>query len=328
MRKQAAAWDIDELDREILAALDFGARQGLAAITEKVDISSQLLDYRLKSLRKRGVLIGFRPVIDSFKLGFFYYRLFARISDTSPRRVAKIAAFARKTRQVLWCYQMRGRYNLVLSFWARSVREFEELSHSFLAQHGDVLSEYNRDQVYRLRHISIDRLMGKRASRVIDIEESAETFTIDRLDQAILRALTLDSRQPFNSLAKACDTSDKVAAYRIERLEKRGIIKGYRPIVNWPLLGRFHWKLFIRVNLSVHNVVERVLEYIQKSPELFCVLYGIGFPGEIDVEIVVDSHSGVFEYMEELQAALPSCVVGYEQHEFTVVHKVDYLPLS
>jgi DNA-binding Lrp family transcriptional regulator len=328
MKKQIVVSTLDSLDQEILAALDFGARQGLSPITEKVDISPQLLDYRLKSLHKRGVLIGFRPVIDSFKLGFLYYRLFVRLSDTSPQRVARIAAFARRTRQVLWCYQMRGRFNLVLSFWARSLREFEQLSYSFLTEHGEAISEYNQDQIYRLRHMSIDRLMGKRRSRIVDIEESPETFTLDRLDQAILRTLTRDSRQPFNMLAKHCKTSDKVAAYRIERLESRGIIKGYRPILNWPLLGKFHWKLFIRLNLSAPSVVEKVLKYIAASPEVFCILYGVGFPGEVDAEIVVNSHAGVFEYMEQLQAALPSCVLSYEQHEFTAVHKVDYLPLS
>jgi hypothetical protein len=35
----------------------------------------------------------------------------------------------------------------------------------------------------------------------------------------------------------------------------------------------------------------------------------------------------VFDYMERLQAKLPGCIREYEQHEFTAVHKVDYLPL-
>lgn len=319
--------NIDELDREILAALDFGARRGLSSITEKVNISSQLLDYRLKALRKRGILIGFRPVIDSFKLGFLYYRLFVRLTDTSPRRVAKIASFAMKTKQVLWCYQMHGRFNLVLSFWAKSVREFEQLCVSFLTQHGDALAEYNQDQVYRLRHFSIDRLLGKKCSSIVDIEESSEIHTVDALDKAILRALTLDSRQTYSSLAARCETSDKVVAYRVERLEERGIIKGYRPIINWPLLGKFHWKVFIQLNLGARGIIDSVLRYLYDSPEIFCALNGVGFPGEIDIEVVQDSYRGLFNYMEQLQREFPGGIKGYEQMEFTAVHKVDYLPL-
>ena len=67
---------LDDLDRRILSALDFGPRQGLANLVEDLGISPQLLDYRLKSLQKKGVLIGFRAVIDSFKLGFIYSSLF------------------------------------------------------------------------------------------------------------------------------------------------------------------------------------------------------------------------------------------------------------
>ncbi|MFN4894449.1 MAG: Lrp/AsnC family transcriptional regulator [Pseudomonadota bacterium] len=318
---------IDSTDSQILAALDFGARQGLAPITKKVAISPQLLDYRLKSLRHRGVLIGFRPVIDSFKLGFQYYRLFVRLRDMSPRRVTRIASFARKTRQVLWCYQMNGRYNLVLSFWARSVREFEGLCHDFLAQHGDAIDDYNQDQIYRLRHFSIDRLLGKRSSCMVDIEESEEHYKIDNLDQAILRALNKDSRQPFSAIAQSCGTSDKVVAYRVERLEERKIIRGYRPIINWPLLGKYHWKVFIRLNLK-RNIINQALTYIYKTPEVFCTLHGIGFPGEIDIEVVLDSYDGLFEYIARLQNALPGCVRSYEHLEFTTVHKVDYLPLK
>lgn len=318
---------IDHIDREILSALDFGARQGLAPISKKACISPQLLDYRLKSLRKRGIVVGFRPVIDSFRLGYLYYRLFVRLNDTSPQRVAKIAAFAKKTPQVLWCYQMNGRYNLVLSFWARSVQEFERLTLTFLAQHGDAIDDYNQDQIYRLRHFSIDRLFGKRSSCIVDIEESLETFSIDPLDQSILRALTADSRQPYSSIAHVCGTSDKVVAYRVERLEERKIIRGYRPILNWPLLGRYHWKVFIRLNLDKKGIIEKALNYIHKTPEVFCTLHGVGFPGEIDIEVVLDSYKGLFGYIDKLQQAFPGCVKSYERLEFTAVHKVDYLPL-
>jgi DNA-binding Lrp family transcriptional regulator len=319
---------IDQTDRDILTALDFGARQGLASIAEKTCVSPQLLDYRLKSLKKRGILIGFRPVIDSFKLGFLYYRLFVRLSDTSPRRVAKIAQFAKKTRQVLWCYQMNGRYNLVLSFWAQSVQEFEQLTRAFLSQHGEVVEDYNQDQIYRLRHFSIDRLMGQRSSKHVDIEESGQIYKLDELDQAILRALTIDSRQPYSTLAQRCSTSDKVIAYRVGRLEERQIIRGYRPIINWPLLGRYHWKVFTRLNLGQRKVVEKAQEYLAKTPEIFCSLHGVGFPGEIDIEVVLDSYSGLSEYIRKLDQAFPGAVKSYEPLEFTAVHKVDYLPLS
>lgn len=319
---------IDTLDRKILSGLDFGARQGLAPLTKLLSISPQLLDYRLKSLRKRGVLIGFRPVIDSFKLGFLYYRLFVCLSDTSAQRMRRIATFAKNTRQVLWCYQMNGRFNLVLSFWARSARDFEQLTDTFLTKHGDAIEDYNQDQIYRLRHFGIDRLLGGKKSHIVDIEESIETYTIDALDQSILRALTVDSRQPYSKLAQECKSSDKVIAYRVERLEDRHIIRGYRPIINWPLLGKYHWKVFLRLNLQKRGVVNKVLEYVYRSPEVFCTLHGVGFPGEVDIELVLDSYQGLFAYIERLQQAFPGCVKKFEQLEFTAVHKVDYLPLD
>jgi DNA-binding Lrp family transcriptional regulator len=318
---------INELDQAIITALDFGERQGLAPILEKVAISPQLLDYRLRSLQKKKVILGFRPVIDSFRLGFKYFRLFLQISDSSPKRMALIASFSRSHNQVLWCYQMNGRFNLVLVFWARSLAEFEQLTIAFLARHGDVVTEYSQNQIYRLRHFSIGKFFGKKDYSSIDLEESDERIELDTLDLNILRALSNDSRQPFSAIAKRCKTSDKVVAYRIQRLEERQIIRGYRPIVNWAQLGKTHFKVFLRLDLSKKDILSRVLAKLSVTPELFFSLHGVGFPGDIDIELVLDSYQALFVYMESLRKAFPGVVRSFDQLEFTICHKVNYFPL-
>ncbi len=319
---------LDDLDRRVLSALDFGPRQGLANLVEDLGISPQLLDYRLKSLQKKGVLIGFRAVIDSFKLGFLYCRLFVRLTDLSDSRIKSIARYAHKNPQVLWCYQMNGAYDLVISFWCRSVRDFERLTLDFLSRHGESVSDYQQDQVYRLRHCRVDQLLGVGKLKTFDIEETDEHVSLDPLDIKILRVLSTNSRLPYSEIASKCDTSDKVAAYRIERLEERGVIRGYRPVIDWSLLGQAHFKVFIRLDLSVKNIVDTVTSYIYSTPEIFCSLNGVGFPGEIDVELVFESYPKLFEYMERLRKKFPRAIKSYQHMQFTTVHKVDYLPLN
>jgi len=318
---------IDDLDRRILAALDFGARQGLSSIVEDLGITPQLLDYRLKSLRKKGVLIGFRAVIDSFRLGFLYCRLFVRLNDTSEKCIREIARFANKTPQVLWCYQMNGAYDLVISFWCHSVRDFEHLTFNFLTRHGESVAEYNQDQIYRLRHCRIDQLLGVGKLKTFDIEETSEEVSLDPLDIKVLRVLSTNSRLPYSDIASKCGTSDKVVAYRINRLEDQGVIRGYRPVIDWSLLGHSHFKVFIRLDLSIKGIVDSVTSFIFSTPEIFCSLNGFGFPGEIDVELVFESYSKLFEYMERLRQKFPRAIKSYQHMQFTTVHKVDYLPL-
>jgi DNA-binding Lrp family transcriptional regulator len=317
---------LDELDRRILSQLDFGPRQGLSALVRELDTTPQILDYRLKSLQKKGVLIGFRAVIDSFRLGFLYCRLFVRLNDTSEKSMNEIARFANKTPQVMWCYQMLGDYDLVVSFWCHSVSDFERLSFNFLTKHGSVIADYNQDQIYRLRHCGINQLLGTGEQKIFDIQECSEQVAIDELDTKILRVLSTNSRLPYSSIAERCETSDKVVAYRIERLEDRGVICGYRPILDWSLLGYSHFKLFIRLDLSIKGIVEKVNDYIYSTPEVFCSLNGFGFPGELDVELVFESYPKLFDYMEQLRRRFPKAIKGYKHMQFTTVHKVNYLP--
>jgi len=144
------------------------------------------------------------------------------------------------------------------------------------------------------------------------------------------------SRQPTpEALHTAISTSADAEAARQRTVDLLKTIDGSSPTllpvlvdaINWPLLGKFLWKVFIQLNLGARGIIDSLLRYLYDSPEIFCALNGIGFPGEIDIEVVQDSYRGLFNYMEQLQREFPGGIKGYEQMEFTAVHKVDYLPL-
>jgi DNA-binding Lrp family transcriptional regulator len=52
-------------------------------------------------------------------------------------------------------------------------------------------------------------------------------FDIDEVDLKIIQALMKNARADFKDIAAAVGVSDRTVARRIERLEKRGVIRGY-----------------------------------------------------------------------------------------------------
>jgi len=59
-----------DLDVRLLEALRGDARQSARQLADRLSVSASTISNRLRDLRARGVLVGFRPEIDYQKLGF------------------------------------------------------------------------------------------------------------------------------------------------------------------------------------------------------------------------------------------------------------------
>ena len=60
---------------------------------------------------------------------------------------------------------------------------------------------------------------------------------MDKLDWKILRVLDWNGREPANKIAKAVKSDKDVVAYRIKKLEEKGIIVRYYPVLDMYKLG-------------------------------------------------------------------------------------------
>lgn len=107
---------------------------------------------------------------------------------------------------------------------------------------------------------------------------------VDETDKKLLFELNWDCRQTNTSLGKKLHTSKQVVAYRINQLEKEGIIRSYHALIDWRKLGYNS----IRVYLKLHNVTpaieKEIHEYIKKDP-LF--MWSIKFEGDFDLAFYV-----------------------------------------
>ena len=66
---------------------------------------------------------------------------------------------------------------------------------------------------------------------------AAPAVEVDDLDLALLRALAADGRQSQRSLARQVEMSAPAVADRLARLERSGVIRGYRADIDWSALG-------------------------------------------------------------------------------------------
>lgn len=75
---------------------------------------------------------------------------------------------------------------------------------------------------------------------------------IDRIDRKILRELSDDARQTNLKLAERVGLSPSACLRRVQELERSGVIKGYRAVIDRALLDA-GFVVYVAVGLSSHT---------------------------------------------------------------------------
>ena len=90
---------------------------------------------------------------------------------------------------------------------------------------------------------------------------------VDDLDLALLRALAADSRQSQRSLARKIEMSPPAVADRLARLERSGVIRGYRVDIDWAALG-FPVVVYLAVTAGPGTDLSEIIRELRELPEV------------------------------------------------------------
>jgi Lrp/AsnC family leucine-responsive transcriptional regulator len=120
--------------------------------------------------------------------------------------------------------------------------------------------------------------------------------SLDAIDRAVLELLQADGRLTGAEVGRRVGLSQPAAAARIQRLEKRGVITGYRAEVAPAAVG-LNIHAVIRLRTS-HAQLPQALALADRTPEVVstlrvtgedCLLFDVHCPDAARLEQVVDS---------------------------------------
>jgi DNA-binding Lrp family transcriptional regulator len=89
---------------------------------------------------------------------------------------------------------------------------------------------------------------------------------VDDLDLALLRALAADARQSQRALARQIEMSPPAVADRLARLERSGVIRGYRADIDWTALG-LPVVVYLAVTAGAGMDLSKIIREIRELPE-------------------------------------------------------------
>jgi Lrp/AsnC family leucine-responsive transcriptional regulator len=120
----------DATTRRILEELQRDGRLSLAELGRRVGLSPPAVAERVSRLERDGVITGYHARIDPRALGFAL-GVVIRVRP-APREIAKVAALARETPEVVECHRITGEDCFFMKAYVRDVEHLEEVIDRFV----------------------------------------------------------------------------------------------------------------------------------------------------------------------------------------------------
>lgn len=120
-------YKLDRTDVLILDCLQKDAKMSISEIAQIVGMSSGAVDNRIEKLKERGIIQGFRVILNLNKLGegvcFFF---FLRRKKHSLENLESVEAQIRSVPEILQCYTLGGNHDFLIQILLPDISYYVE----------------------------------------------------------------------------------------------------------------------------------------------------------------------------------------------------------
>jgi DNA-binding Lrp family transcriptional regulator len=314
---------LDVKDRKILYELDLDSRQSFRAIGRKVGLSKDVVAYRVKKLQEKGIIRKFQTHTNSSGLGYAWYRFYFNCQYVSPIIMNEIIDYFVKAKYTHAVLTTEGCYDLIVNTHAKEVAKAYYVWENILSKYRDYFANQVFSVVYKSYSYDYLFLLDAKDKKRINRKKtlvcgSEENFEIDDLDYKILKLISINSRLPTIDIAKKLNSTVNTINSRIKKLIKKKIIESFRILIDFPKLGYYIYKA--DVVLKDHSKINKIIEYIEKNPNLEGLIRSIGY---VDLELVfyLNNVNQLHEIMKDLSENFPDTIKNYSNYRSIKTHK-------
>ena len=135
--------NVDAKDKKILQALDRNGRLSIAEISKKTNIQRDSVIYRIKRMKKNGVIRFFHTVVSPSALGYEIYSfVHFFLHNINPQRENEFITYLRNHKNVVYLAKTTGKYDYKVSIAAKSLTEFDAILTGIRINFSDIVKDY------------------------------------------------------------------------------------------------------------------------------------------------------------------------------------------
>jgi len=319
--------DLDLKDRKILYHLDLNCRQSNTQIGKKVGLSRQVVEYRIKRMEEESVIKNYYTVIDAYKLGLMFYRYYINLQTVSKKKKQEIIDHFVNYKKISTISTAKGFYDLIVVFWVDDISEFYEFWKKTLEQYCSLFSErffslYIHGRGYPLYFLLFNDTDTVKPTKV-DSFGITKNITIDEFDYKLLNQISLNARITSVDISNILGCSSQNVVYRMDKLEKNGLIQSYRTAIDFSLLGYNRFK--VNIQLRDYSKRMQIVKQFEQSPFInyFSASFGLC---DLEFEFIVRDADHLIDIIDRISDMYPDVIRNYDYYSDIRNYKETFLP--
>jgi DNA-binding Lrp family transcriptional regulator len=302
--------ELNQKDREILFHLSLNGRSNLAQLSKKTKLSKEVIHYRLKNLEKSGVIEGYYAVVNTYKIGKVFFRVYMKTINMTTRIEKKFIEFLKNHPKVTWVVEVDGDFDFLYVVWANDIIEFEKVYKEINDKFGKYMQEKFFSVMTNVYYFKYKYLVGREDGTFKLTGGELEYPKLDDLDLKLLSLLSNEGRLPLVEIASRLNTNSKLIKTRMKRLEKLGIITCYNVKINHNLLGYAQRKVMLNLNDISSETVKKLISFITFHKSTIYITMAIG-QYDIEFEMMESGHQDFHNLLKDLKNNFPGLIKNY-----------------
>jgi len=305
---------IDQKDKEILFHLSLNARASLKEISKKTNLSKEVIHYRLKNLEKKKVIEGYYAVINTYKIGKIFYRMYMKTINMNLEVETKFINYLKNHPKVTWIVNVDGDLDFLYVVWAKDINEFEEVYNEINDKFGSYIQRKFFSVMTNVYYFKDKYLVKKQSNSYKLTGGKIISAKLDDLDLKLITLLSKDGRLSIIQIAEKLNTNTKIIQRRMKRFLDEGIITCYNVKINHKLLGFTQRKVMLNLNNNSKENVKKVISFLTANTHTIYVTIAIG-QYDLEFEMMEESHKDFHDLLKEIKNKFPKLIKEY----FTVI---------
>lgn len=287
---------MDKKDKKILTELILNSRIPINKLAKKVCISREVVNYRLKNLKKETIR-DFYTIINTDMLGFTRYSCYVQLKGISQIKEKDFIDYLVEHDFITYISPVIGRWNIVFDILARDNKHMQKTIQEIINKIGKYIEKYSIISI----GIELEEFPTKifDSKKEIEYNKSIKSIKLEKKDLEILKLLSDNSRIEYKEIAKKLRMSANAIKYRIKNMESSGIIKGYTLSIDKRKLGFEFYN--IQIDTGAKN--EKELKNFLKNNEK--VIYFYKYLGnenwDLDIGLIVKDSEELRKFIIKLR---------------------------
>jgi Lrp/AsnC family leucine-responsive transcriptional regulator len=133
---------VDAIDMRILSALYADARMTTVALSRVIGLTPDAVQYRIRRLTRRGLILGYSAWFDARMLGFNYYKLLIGFRSATKQKEQGFLKFCMENDDVIFINKAIGSWDIEVDIIVRNNEELHFFMREIKTKFGNILGKH------------------------------------------------------------------------------------------------------------------------------------------------------------------------------------------